>query len=227
MLYKSSLSINPRCDPRFEIYADKIIGANLDALLPEINNSTIGLNGVRRNILDILEKAHFLSNGRLTVKYGQVVHLTDIDGKNTNDAIMKSPWLFMESDRADCQPLKCPIPLQWTPWTCTCDGQGAPKCCGQYQYRFRGCENENQCINSVTCASMAQAVSSSDPKYSYVQNCDDYLEVNNCANNFFGNPPKYPNPTYMATVPAGNPPFVSQPWWINDADKHTQWYVLE
>ena len=101
-------SINPRCDTRIEVYADKIISANLAALQPEISNSTIGLDGVRRNILDILEKAHFLSNGRLTGKDGQTVHLTDKDGQNVDGAVMKSPWLYMESDRADCQ-RKCPV----------------------------------------------------------------------------------------------------------------------
>ena len=208
------------------MYADKIISANLAALQPEISNSTIGLDGVRRNILDILEKAHFLSNGRLTGKDGQTVHLTDKDGQNVDGAVMKSPWLYMESDRADCQ-RKCPVPLQWTAWSCSCDGNGAPKCCGQKQYRFRGCENQNQCNNAVTCAAMAQAVTSSDAKYTYVQNCADYVggnSPNKCANSVYG-AGKDENPTWMATIAAGNPAFTSQPWWINDAAKNHKWSV--
>ena len=227
--YNFHFSINPRCDPRFEVYADKIISANLAILQPEINNSTIGLDGVRRNILDILEKAHFLTNGRLTGKDGQTVHLTDKDGQNVNNAVMKSPWLYMESDRADCQ-RKCPVPLEWTAWSCSCDGSGGmPKCCGQKQYRFRGCENQNQCNNAVTCAAMAQAVTSADAKYSYVQNCADYVGgngPNQCANSVYGPNPKSENPTWMATIAQGNPAFTSQPWWINDATKNHKWSVL-
>ena len=141
---------------------------------------------------------------------------------------MKSPWLYMESDRADCQ-RKCPVPLQWTAWSCSCDGTGAPKCCGQKQYRFRGCENQNQCNNAVTCAAMAQAVTSSDAKYSYVQNCANYVGgtgPNECANNFYG-AGKIENPTWMATIAAGNPAFTSQPWWINDATKNHKWSVYK
>ena len=132
------------------------------------------------------------------------MHLTDKDGQNTNDAIMKSPWLYMQSEQADCQSIKCPIPLQWTAWTCTCDGIGAPKCCGKQQYRFRGCENQNQCRNGVTCAAMAQAVTSSDPRYSYVQNCADYVGgtgPNICAERFYSN----------------------DSWWINDNSKNHKW----
>ena len=225
-IYKNYFSINPRCDPRFEVYADKIIAANLAALQPEISNSTIGLDGVRRNILDILEKAHFLSNGRLTGKDGQTVHLTDKDGQNVDGAVMKSPWLYMESDRADCQ-RKCPVPLQWSAWSCSCDGSGGmPKCCEKPQYRFRGCENQNQCNNAVTCAAMAQAVTSSDAKYSYVQNCANYVPggasgPNACADSVYGASPKTENPTWMATIAQNG--FTSQPWWINDAAKKHKW----
>ena len=164
-----------------------------------------------------------MSNGRLTGKDGQTVHLTDKDGQNVDNAVMKSPWLYMESDRADCQ-RKCPVPLEWTAWSCSCDGSSGPKCCGQKQYRFRGCENQNQCNNAVTCAAMAQAVTSADAKYSYVQNCADYVR-GGAGPNACAAAKQSTNPTYMATEATGNPAFASQPWWINNADH--KWSVLD
>jgi len=75
---------------------------------------------------------------------------------------------------------------------------------------------------------MAQAVTSSDAKYTYVQNCADYVggnEPNKCANSVYGANPKTENPTWMATIATGNPAFTSQPWWINDAAKNHKWSV--
>ena len=92
-------------------------------------------------VLDELEKAHYLWDGKYTFS-GEEKRIT---GKESDGAIVTESYLVQVDVDKHCPEPDCPIPQPWTAWTCHCDpnkdnADGIPLCCNDKRRRFRGCE---------------------------------------------------------------------------------------
>ena len=135
-------SVNPRCDPKMYF---------LGVALLDTNDATVGADPKRLSdagyleklseVLDELEKAHYLWDGKYTFN-GEEKRIT---GKKSDGAIVTESYLVQVDVDKHCPEPNCPIPQPWTEWTCHCDpavanANSIPLCCNDKRRRFRGCE---------------------------------------------------------------------------------------
>ena len=137
-------SVNPRCDPKMYFLGVALLDTN-DASVNFANNpdrlSDPGYLEKLAEVLDELEKAHYLWDGKYTFNGEEKL----ITGKKSDGAIVTESYLVQVDVDKHCPEPKCPIPQPWTEWTCHCDPAVAnlnniPLCCNDKRRRFRGCE---------------------------------------------------------------------------------------